>query len=294
MNECERADWNGLSWSEWYPLVNALELDVPASPGLYRLRHCSEGRNGLEYIGESGDIRRRINSLRRGTFAGEMPFRDPHTAAPCMWAIRDAHGSDIEVSFTAPERCADGQTRKAIETGLIATHRREVGQSPTANFGRIIEGYRQSGYRRTKRRGGPLASGEQEPQAISGVGPLEWTSAVAVHESGWMSLEWSPPHRLAERTDASPPKIGLYRIWFEEALPPLAYIGESANIPSRLYKHQKTFGSDALFSCVARPELELAHRRQEIETELIGAHFIQTSRSPLAQFGYKERLPEMV
>ena len=79
--------------------------------------------------------------LYRETYAEEMPFRSPHTAAPCLWAIRDADGPSLEFSATTPPVARDEQDRKGLEAALIAVHRREVGQSPTANFARIIEGY---------------------------------------------------------------------------------------------------------------------------------------------------------
>jgi len=49
---------------------------------------------------------------------------------------------------------------------------------------------------------------------------------------------------------------------------------------------EQTFGGDALFATVDRPDLDARHKRQEIETELIGAHHIAHDRTPLAQFGY--------
>ncbi|WP_157078578.1 hypothetical protein [Halalkalicoccus paucihalophilus] len=55
-------------------------------------------------------------------------------------------------------------------------------------------------------------------------------------------LEWSEPYQLDQRLEATPPDNGLYRIWYENSDAPLAYIGESSAIPSRLYNHEKAFG----------------------------------------------------
>lgn len=88
------------------------------------------------------DIRRRIQSLARGAYAEGMPYRDPHTAASCLRAIRDDIGSALEVSHTTPTKTGDEQHRKGLEKVLIALHRRETNRSQTANFGRIIDGYR--------------------------------------------------------------------------------------------------------------------------------------------------------
>jgi hypothetical protein len=71
----------------------------------------------------------------------------------------------------------------------------------------------------------------------------------------------------------------------------LAYIGESSNISSRLYNHEQTFGGDALFAYAERRDLDAAHRRKEIETDLIGAYYLEVGEAPLAQFGHTENVP---
>ena len=106
-----------------------------------------------------------------------------------------------------------------------------------------------------------------------------------------MSLDWSKPYRLAQRLDANPPDTGVYRIWYENGDLPLAYIGESSNIPSRLYSHEQTFGEDALFSYAERRDLDASHKRGEIETDLLGAYYLEVGEAPLAQFGYAEQVP---
>ncbi|TKR25883.1 GIY-YIG nuclease family protein [Natronomonas salsuginis] len=282
-----------IEWSEW----NSLEIDsfseVPKEPGLYRVRHRTENRDHLEYIGESGDTRRRIQSLARGAYADEMPYRDPHTAAPCLWAVQDNVGSALDVSYTTPPKAEDDQHRKGIEAALIALHRREANCSPTANFGRIIDGYKQSSYSQSDPayRGGPLASGEDEPNSASGVQPPDWQNWREPLARDWMHLEWSEPYRLAERLNADPPDTGVYRIWYEGQDSTLAYIGESSNISSRLYNHEQTFGGDALFAYAERSDLDASHKRKEIETDCIGAYYLEVGKAPLAQFGHTENIP---
>jgi hypothetical protein len=106
-----------------------------------------------------------------------------------------------------------------------------------------------------------------------------------------MSLDWSEPYRLEERLDADPPDTGVYRIWYEGQASTLAYIGESSNIPSRLYNHEQTFGKNALFAYADRSDLDASHKRQEIETDLIGAYYLEVGKVPLAQFGHTENVP---
>lgn len=66
-------NWLGLKWSDWRPLDANSFAEVPKEPGLYRIRHRQQERQHLEYIGESGDTRRRIQSLARGVYAEKMP-----------------------------------------------------------------------------------------------------------------------------------------------------------------------------------------------------------------------------
>jgi hypothetical protein len=107
-----------------------------------------------------------------------------------------------------------------------------------------------------------------------------------------MDNDWSEPYRLADRLDADPPNIGLYRIWFEGDAPPLAYIGESSNISRRLYKYESTYGGDALFAYASRPDLDAQHKREEAECDLIGAHYLGHGHPPKAQFGFSERISD--
>jgi hypothetical protein len=69
------------------------------------------------------------------------------------------------------------------------------------------------------------------------------------------------------------------------------HIGEASNISSRLYSHEQTFGEDALFAYVNRGDLDASHKRQEIETDLIGAYYLEVEEAPLAQFGHTENVP---
>ncbi|MDL5363883.1 GIY-YIG nuclease family protein [Halalkalicoccus sp. NIPERK01] len=287
------SDWGGVAWSDWLPLNSNSFGTVPREPGLYRIRHQDADRLYLEYIGESGDIRRRIQSLARGVYAEEMPYRDPHTAAPCLWAIRHEVGPALEVSHVSATELGDKQQRKGLETAFIALHRRATDRSPTANFGRIISGYKQSSYSYSDPafKGGLLDEGDEEPNAEQGIEPPNWQLWETPRAREWMGLDWSEPYRLDQRLEATPPDNGLYRIWYKNSDAPLAYIGESSAIPSRLYNHETVFGGHALFAYAKRLDLDAAHKRQEIETDLLGAYYLATNESPLAQFGYSENVP---
>jgi hypothetical protein len=278
-------DWLGVDWSDWGTLnpdgnhISAFSTDE----GLYRVRH--HDRPGLEYIGQTGrSIRGRVGALARGVFADEMPYRDPHTAAPSLWAVRQEYGEKLEVSVTTPTLAEDKQSRKAFEDALIAVYRREAGESPTGNFGRIIDGYRQSTHRRGGERGRALEPGETESNAEDGVGPLDWSQSDDVTSDDWMGLSWSTPRPLADADMSIPTDDGLYRIWREGEAPPLEYIGQSSNLKSRLYRHRRNRDETLLFSYSELGEHDAQHKREEAETELIGVHWLEVGKSPQDQF----------
>lgn len=284
----ESIDWLDLPWSEWHPFRTLGEMPgtntLTTDPGLYRVRH--EAYDRLVYVGETGrSTRGRVGALARGSFANEMPFRDPHTAAPTLWAIREEYGSEFELSWTTPERAVDGQTRKAMEAALIALHRKATRESPVANFGRIISGYEQSGYSRhgEESRGGVLSQGEQEPNAVQGRRPFEWTAPSDVFGTEWMSLDWSTAESLAEASKVSPADPGVYRLW-KPGAERLVYVGESQNLRSRLYEHRRNRDSGLRFSYAALPDRSANHVLLEVETDLLGAHWLATGGAPSDQF----------
>ncbi len=99
-----------------------------------------------------------------------------------------------------------------------------------------------------------------------------------------MGLDWSEPYRLADRLKPELPDAGVYRIWYEGDTP-LAYIGETSAFTGRLRRHENTFGGKALFSVAAPDGMAAKHKRTEVETDLIGVHYVTHGRSPIAQFG---------
>jgi hypothetical protein len=78
-----------LRWGAWRPLApGSRDPEIPHLPGLYRIRRV--GREDLDYIGQTGmgtmTLRKRPGMLR-GVFGEIMPYRDPHTAGPALWAL---------------------------------------------------------------------------------------------------------------------------------------------------------------------------------------------------------------
>jgi hypothetical protein len=289
--------WLVIDWGPWLSLKGCwLGRTVPDRPGLYRVRRT--GRVELDYVGQTGlggmTLRRRLGMLR-GVYATEMPYRDPHTAAPALWALRDAGGGPFEVSVAPVE----GPTpwRKGLEALAIALHRQEHGRSPTVEFGRMPPGYRASTGNNAKlvaagkrRRGGP--SEEADPGHRPGVlpaGPL----GGAPEGPEWGGHAWSPWRAIAEAVRGAGNASGIYRIR-GSAGGGLLYVGEG-RIASRLRAHAaKGLRSEdrqgAVFA--AAPALEAswvagawaAQQRLELEVDLIAAHLLATRHVPQAQF----------
>jgi len=277
-------NWLNLSWSKWISLnpQNGKLSSIKAKEGLYRIRHTK--LPGLIYIGETGKLRGRIRSLARGAHAKIMPFRDTHTAAPTLWAIRDSYGEEFVFSYTTPEICQIKRHRKGLEDALIAVYRYQEGKSPAANFGRIIKGYKQSSYRSGGIIGGKLAGREKERNTKAERGPLKWINYENVLAPNWMGLNWSDNFYLHSQAQITTPEVGVYRIWIENEAPPLSYIGESKNISRRLYSHEKNFNETAIASYATPPDINEKHKRTEIESDLLGAHYLVTGRPPYSQY----------
>jgi len=277
-------DWLDLVWSPWRslnPAAGELSL-ITTDPGIYRVRH--QNREGLTYIGQTGrDLRERVRALA-GCYNEEMPYTDPHVAAPCLWAVRQEFGPAFEVSVTTPNGVEDIQRRKAIEEALIAVYRRETEANTTANFGRMIEGYKRSSRSTDGFVGGPLDVSETEPNTAVGIGPLPWENAAEPTASEWMGLGWSESAALRTADQVIPQSGGVYRIWDSTDPHPLEYIGQSTNLRNRLYRHRRNRDEELYFSYVTHPEADAKHKLEQIETDLIGAHWLALDMAPRDQF----------
>ena len=197
--------------------------------------------------------------------------------------MRQEYGPDFQVSVIEPNDIDHRQRRLSIEEALIAVYRRESGENTTANFARIIEGYERSSRRADGFTGGALTEGETEPNTAPGVGPLPWTDADEPTSHSWMGLDWTDLEPLTDAYGlASAP--GVYRIWDPEEPDPLEYIGQSGNLKSRLYRHRRNRDEALVFSYALIEDSDERHKREQIETDLIGAHWLATEAPPRDQF----------
>jgi hypothetical protein len=288
-----------LNWSAWQSLEQSWRgSSLPNQPGLYRIRRA--GSDIVDYIDQTGagviTLRRRI-SLLAGVYGAEMPYSDPHTAGPGLWALRRQGGRDFETSTVVVE--GRPSVRLELEALAIALYRQEHGASPSLNFGRMPAGYRKSSGNNThlvtqgKRfRGGAITAVEASHGAgITPVGPLTAVPAAL----DWCGHQWSGWLPLEDAIERLEPKTpGLYRLR-EAAAPSLLYIGQGS-IAERLSGHLRTATSmagrqgqlfaaaDAIIcSWVVNRDWQV-HQRLELATDLVGAYVLYREHAPPAQF----------
>jgi hypothetical protein len=243
-------------------------------------------------------LKQRLGMLR-GVYGEEMPYRDPHTAAPALWAMRHKDGCHFEVSISVV--AGTTQWRKGMEAVAIALYRQQHGRSPAANFGRMPAGYRMSSCNNArlvatgKRSRGGLTEevdASHEP-SIAPVGTLKGD----VGADDWCGHQWSSWHSLPSvlgDPQVSTGSAGLYRLHHKGAAL-LLYIGQG-RVLNRLSAHwRKTFNASdmqgRIFGAVSHLECSwvmndfwLSHQRLELENDLIAAHILNTGQVPVAQF----------
>jgi hypothetical protein len=279
-------------WCAWLALDDvASRRSVAALPGLYRVRDADDG--ALLYVGQSAVLRSRLTQLAV-LYRPEMPFSDPHTAAPCLWALRHVLGTRFEVSARVLDGGLGPIARRTAECVVISEYRRAAGRSPTANFGRMPDGWVKS----SGNNAGLLASGRQrrgyrDPAAARAPDhPSVLDTARSPLARDWAGLPWSP----WSPPDHVPPVRGVYRLrvnTHDNAPSALAYIGQGA-IRRRVRAHvvtgaavghrQQPHFSGALQ--VSWAELPDATSQQllEVECDLIAGHVLRLGRPPPAQF----------
>lgn len=286
-----------LVWTPWRPLRTAPSGPViPRLPGLYRIRRM--GRTDVDYIGQTSLRLGQRLAMLKGAYADEMPYRDPHTAAPALWALRHATGCDFEVAVVPVE----GSTpwRKGLEALAISLYRQEHGCSPTVEFGRMPLGYQPSSANNARLvqlgqrfRGGPVAdlAHARHAPGIAPVGTLDG-DVQSPEWGGHAWAAWTPLTGGFGRPASS--GSGLYRLRGDDDAS-LLYVGQG-RVPDRPLAHLAKLRIPAhaqapIFSLHTRFECSwvlneawLPHQRLELENDLIAAHLLRTGTIPAAQF----------
>jgi hypothetical protein len=274
----------GGEWSPWRDLRGAQrDGGISTSAGLHRVRRPDHP--GLLYIGQSGRLRARLGDLQ-AVFKDDIPYNDPHTAAPCLWVLRVHDGAELEVSVReAPLEVAQ---RKALECVEVSLHRREYLVSPYANFGRMPPGWVKSSQNNVKLKAkGALRRGHEDPTAVRtpdfhSVLDTERSPVVA----DWAGFDWTPWTWDAPPADG----VGLYRIR-QPGEESLLYVGQG-RLRSRLARTRVAvvgdlptdlLPADAGHSWVVLPDLG-QQQLLECENDLIASHVMRIGKTPNWQF----------
>ena len=279
MKHVAEDNWCGLEWTPFVAFTGSRSdfQSIPTSGGLYRIRVA--GTMTLAYIGQTGrNLRERINGLVRNTHKEQMPFNDPHTAAPRLWSFRIEDGLSFEAS--AATSILPKPERMSFESLLIWTYRRSAGHSPLCNFGRLHRNYLPSRNRSTELRGSRLPDGAVNMEDAPSLPALELTGSPT--ETDWMDLHWSRSAKLTAKELRLVPKVlGVYqRILDSEVI----YYGGASNLSRRLKGQVGKRPNGLTVSFVELPYANAKCQRLEIENDLIGAHFDLTSKAPASQF----------
>lgn len=280
--------WCGLTWTPWVPLGRDLvRRTAPTLPGVYRVRRAGASAGRLVYVGQTGrTLRERLLALAAGATADSCPFNDPHTAAPHLWLLRELEGAQLECSC-APA-AGDKQLLHGTEDMLLWRHRVETGVSAEANYGRFFPGYVRptnrwivrsgsGGTREPGRRAAPLADPGQ------GV-DFAMSSPALQGEAGPIQATWWLRVPLAARKVLQPGPA-VYCIYGRDADEPV-YIGETSSLPSRALTHAGIRWpiSEPWLAYLSLPDGTPKYVLRELESDLLGWHFLRAGRSPLAQY----------
>ena len=277
--------WHNLPWSPWIPFTAEKHAfrAIPVEPGVYRIRPA--GNDFLMYIGETNRaLYQRLNELRQSLRRPDlMPWNDPDTSAPALWAWRDAEAYEYECSAAPLDASPAG--RRAMKSFLLYRYRQEFGESTPCNFGRFHPRYRRSTNKSENLRGGKLAGGQKDnPPGGAGISPL--CPAENPGDTRWMGITWSGKQDLAAETAGSvSPGPGLM-VLSDAATGEILYIGQSMDCRKRLLDQcRKNWeGRTVQFSYHIPETPVLLHNLRELETDLIGNFFEQNRKAPEFQF----------
>ena len=278
------SDWGDRSWTPWIRLDYTRKESgiIPKTSGVYRIR--VKDSDFLMYIGQTRDLKRRLGSLKRHTYSQSMPWNDPHTAAPNLWAWRNEEQWDYECSATTT--IMSEPDRMALECYLLWQYRLEKGESTFCNHGRFHRDYFKPSNKTQGRAGRKLDLDEpRNPSWGLSHPPLE---PVGTPDSPrWMNLSWSDFEPFPKGLHSIPQSAGVYRILSTDG--EVEYIGESQKLRERFTTHTKIFSGD-FYSYESVSQKMPKYQRLDLENDLLGHFYHIHKTAPKRQF--RKRRPE--
>ncbi|MFC1515553.1 GIY-YIG nuclease family protein [Thermodesulfobacteriota bacterium] len=277
-------NWETMKWSKWIPLnaPHKVFRQLTTKPGVYRVRAVE--LDILVYIGQTGrSLRGRLNALRRNIYGTIMPYNDPHTAAPNLWAWYQENKYQYECSVASV--ILSKPNRQALEDMLLWQHRILTGKSTLCNYGRFHHRYIKSRNSATGFRGYKLPANEYNTSGGRSTAPLNPLGMP--HGSFWMELSWSPAvplDRISLRK--IPSDKGLYKIVNSDKNR-ILYVGETKNLRDRCRSHlnKDWNGKPTGVSYFTLNEELFDYQVRELEADLIGCYYSIYGEAPPFQYG---------
>lgn len=284
----------GSIWSPWYPLDRGkrvrnfggekLKDPLPASGGIYRVQ--ARGDKILAYIGQSGNLRRRAQELHHA-FDLNMPFTEPHKAAPAFWSwLQDYPDLVLEISVAQFE--SSDYWRQGIEDFAIAYHRWWHGRSPRWNYSRMPFGWEPSSSKKQGVRGGYV--GVEMPYHHAGIPPItdlfEESNPLGTRWAGYDWSDWCPARGAAKGMGRTQ---GLYRLRKSDA-EELYFIGYG------LLAHalSEAGRSDPRMEFSSVSGIWEEHQMRELRADALALYLRQRNSLPLAQYGGDDKERELL
>ena len=271
--------WCELDWTSWIR-INAGRYErrtIPNSQGVYRIR--PQGQDFLVYIGQTNHLKRRTGMLALNSYKNEMPWNDPHTAAPNLWAWRQEKDWEYEVSVASTPELTR-QNREGLECLLLWKYRLENGESTFCNHGRFNPNYTKSSDKARGKKGRKLLLNKPRNPAW-GPSYLPLKPSGTYESIDWMELVWTEFMGFNDLKNV-PNLPGIYKI-VEVKNNELFYIGETKNLKNRLKTHKKKFPTEVFSYCKLSNRVP-RYQRLEIENDLIGQYYDTTGKAPAFQF----------
>ena len=277
-----------IDWSDWYSIPSCVENDkIPKKAGVYLVSH--EDLGGVQYVGR-GNLQERIYRMWLGIDKDEMPYSDPHTAAPCLWAIAQEYNENYRVRYSVINDDSHSQEEvekktDSIKSAYLAAYRYLTRQDPIGHFGQMIRGYEKSTQWKGGDRGGEINNEKLTCRRRTDYPIPTWENWDNIDSDNWMGYEWEEYNvRGAEwgslSKDKAPSTGGVILVWNEEN-DGFDEIIATSNLRDRIksLSEKYTNRNQLRISFDDSKDPNSRFEKEVITTDLVGAYYLATNQS---------------
>lgn len=280
------------NWSEWHSILPPDEQQIDYE-GPAILRICHSKLSGIHYVGHTeNSIKKRVRSLGYELDNEQMPYTNPFSAAPCLWAIQQQLGDEFFISYYEID---ENQPAQVLEDAYLALYRMTTGQAPTANFGRMFPLYSKSSSSAREIRGERI----EDPPVTGPTGSrtLQITEIDNVVSDNWLGFDWQGPEeyypeRLRPLSPSFPSKGGIFRVW-ERGKGSLEAVGTARNLNSEIAAAVPDTETNWLVSYAIMESRSLSDDK-EIESLLSGAHYLATNTTTTVVENFEQQVRAII